>query len=33
VIAIIVPMLDEAPALPRLARCLASLDPRPAARV
>ena len=28
-IAIIVPMLDEAPALPRLARCLAALDPQP----
>jgi rSAM/selenodomain-associated transferase 2 len=29
-IAIVIPMLDEAPALPRLARCLASLDPPPA---
>lgn len=29
-VAIVVPMLDEAPALPRLARCLAALDPRPA---
>ncbi|WP_426167628.1 glycosyltransferase [Sandarakinorhabdus sp. DWP1-3-1] len=28
-IAIIVPMLDEAPQLPRLARCLAALDPQP----
>ena len=28
-IAIIIPMLDEAPALPRLARCLAALDPQP----
>jgi rSAM/selenodomain-associated transferase 2 len=28
-VAIIVPMLDEAPALPRLARCLANLDPAP----
>lgn len=27
--AIIIPMLDEAPQLPRLARCLAALDPRP----
>jgi rSAM/selenodomain-associated transferase 2 len=30
VIAIVIPMLDEAPALPRLARCLAALDPQPA---
>lgn len=29
-IAIVIPMLDEAPALPRLARCLAALDPQPA---
>lgn len=29
-IAVIVPMLDEAPMLPRLARCLAALDPQPA---
>ena len=28
-IAVVIPMLDEAPQLPRLARCLASLDPRP----
>jgi rSAM/selenodomain-associated transferase 2 len=28
-VAIVIPMLDEAPALPRLARCLAALDPRP----
>lgn len=29
-IAIVIPMLDEAPQLPRLARNLAALDPRPA---
>ncbi len=29
-VAIVVPMLDEAPNLARLARCLAALDPRPA---
>jgi rSAM/selenodomain-associated transferase 2 len=29
-IAIVIPMVDEAPALPRLARCLAALDPPPA---
>jgi rSAM/selenodomain-associated transferase 2 len=29
-IAVIVPMFDEAPQLPRLARCLAALDPQPA---
>ena len=29
-IAIIIPMLDEAPSPPRLARCLAALDPQPA---
>jgi len=29
-VAIVVPMLDEAPNLPRLARCLAALNPRPA---
>jgi glycosyltransferase involved in cell wall biosynthesis len=28
-IAIVIPMLDEAPALPRLRRCLAALDPQP----
>lgn len=28
-IAIVIPMLDEAPALPRLAHCLAALDPQP----
>jgi rSAM/selenodomain-associated transferase 2 len=30
VIAVVIPMLDEAPQLPRLARCLAALDPPPA---
>ena len=29
-VAIVVPMLDEAPVLPRLLRCLAALDPAPA---
>jgi rSAM/selenodomain-associated transferase 2 len=29
VIAVVIPMLDEAPQLPRLARCLAALDPQP----
>lgn len=29
-VAIVIPMLDEAAALPRLARCLAMLEPRPA---
>lgn len=29
-VAIVVPMLDEAPVLPRLLRCLAALDPLPA---
>lgn len=28
-VAVIVPMLDEAPGLPRLARCLAAMEPRP----
>jgi rSAM/selenodomain-associated transferase 2 len=29
VIAVVIPMLDEAPQLPRLARCIAALDPQP----
>lgn len=28
-IAVVIPMVDEAPQLPRLARCLAALDPQP----
>ena len=28
-IAVVIPMLDEAPQLPRLARCIAALDPQP----